>query len=136
MKNTAQRGFTLLELMIVVTVIAILSYIAVGSFGQGAIKANRTDARSTLLTTAATLEKCKALYGAYDNDNCSVDDGDAIESPEGMYSISVESAATTFTLTAEPIAAKAQANDSDCTSLSLDNLGKQTATGDDTSQCW
>ena len=136
MKNSSQRGFTLVELLIVVTIIGILSYIAVGSFGQGAIKANRTDARSTLLRTASTLEKCKAVYGTYDNENCSIDDGDTIDSPEGLYRISVDSTPRTFDLTAEPVASKAQANDDDCRSLSLNHQGKQTATGDDTSQCW
>ena len=136
MNKPAQWGFTLVELLIVVSIIAILSYFAVGGYGQGAIKANRTDARSTLLRTAATLEKCRAVYGTYNNENCSVDNGDTIDSPEGLYRISVNSAARTFSLTANPVSGQAQAKDDDCTSLVLNNLGEQTATGSDTSQCW
>ena len=136
MRKLSQQGMTLIELMIVVSIIAILSYVAIGSYGDSSQAARRTDARSTLLLTASTLEKCKAVYGTYNNANCSINDGDEIASAEGLYTIEVDSAATTFTLDATPVEGAAQADDSDCKIIRLNHLGQQTAVGDNTSECW
>lgn len=136
MKKNNTQGFTLLELMIVIGIVAIVSTIAVGYFGKNVIAANRVDGRTALLNTAATLEKCKSIYGAYNNNNCSISDGDDLDSPDGLYTVSVDSASTTFTLTASPASGSAQSGDDDCTSLILDHLGRQTGTGADSSVCW
>jgi type IV pilus assembly protein PilE len=129
-------GFTLIELMIVVLVVAILGALATSYYGDSVIKSKRTDGRSTLLDTASRLEKCKAVYGAYNNANCSVSNGDSIDSKEGLYSINVTSTATTFNLTANPVAGQSQANDTKCTSITLDNLGQQSGTGAEPASCW
>lgn len=133
-KNLA--GFTLLELMIVVLIIGVLSGIATSYFGDNVQKSRRTDARTTLLSTASTLEKCKAIYGTFNNANCSIASGASIDSAEGYYSIAATSAATTFSLTASPVSGKSQEKDTDCKTISVNNLGEQTATGDDPTTCW
>jgi len=127
------RGFSLIELVIVVAIIAILSSIAMGYFGGNVIAANRTEGRSALQAAAATLEKCRSLYGSYNHANCSYAD---FVSETGLYSISGAIAASSFTLTATPVAGASQSADSDCTTLTLANTGIKGATGADTSQCW
>jgi len=135
MKNK-QTGFTLLELMITVGIIAIIASVAISNFGQNAIVANRTDGRATLLETANVLEKCKAIYGTYTN-NCSITASSTVTSKEGLYSIRASTlASNSFELTASPVSGRSQASDTDCTSIILNNLGEQTGTGANSSECW
>ncbi len=132
MKKTS--GFTLIELTIVVAIVAILGVIAAGYFSDNVIASKRTEARSTLTEVAASLEKCRALYGRYNHGNCNVTF--PVLSDTNLYSVVHNStlAATTFTLTANPIPGQSQANDTDCTSLSLTNTGIKSSTGG--GQCW
>ena len=96
---------------------------------------NRTEARSALTQISGALEKCRSLYGAYNNANCPVALPFATEN--NYYSISASAmTGTTFTLTATPVAGQPQANDTDCTTLTLTNTGVKGATGADTTECW
>jgi len=52
-----QRGFTLIELMIVVAVVAILAMIAYPSYNDYVMRSRRTDAKSALTTAAQAMEK-------------------------------------------------------------------------------
>ena len=134
-KVNKQRGFTLIEVMIVVAILGIIVAIAASSFSGQVVAAKRTDARKALQETATTLEKCKATYGVYNN-NCSVGSA-SITSPEGLYSVAFTTlTAVAFTLTATPASGSPQGNDTDCTSLILNNLGQQTGTGLDPTVCW
>lgn len=124
----------MIELLIVVVMIGILSSVAMGYFGGYVIKANRTEARSTLTETAGSLEKCKSLYGRYNSASCNV--AFPIATDTNYYSITGVVTASTFILTATPVAGKPQASDGDCTTLTLTNTGITGATGADTSVCW
>jgi type IV pilus assembly protein PilE len=44
--------------------------------------------------------------------------------------------ATSFTFTATPVAGEPQANDADCTTLTLTNTGVKGGSGADASECW
>ena len=129
-------GFSLLELVIVVAIVAVLSMIAVGFYRDNVITSNRTEARSTLTEVAASLEKCRALYGRYNHGNCNV--SFPVLSDTNLYSVVHNNtlAATTFTLTANPVPGQPQASDADCTSLTLTNVGIKGATGANTADCW
>ncbi len=130
-----KAGFTLIELVIVIGIVAILSSIAFSSYQNNVIKSKRTDARKELQRIATSLEKCRALNGTYTT-NCSIANDASITSEEGLYTIAVTSASSSFSLTASPVSGKSQANDTDCTSMTLNNLGQKSGTGDDSSQCW
>ena len=104
------KGFTIIELMLVVGIVGILSAIAIGYYGDNVISANRTEGRSALGQVAGSLEKCRSLYGSYNHASCGVTFPVVTES--NFYSITAPAmAATSFTLRASPVAGKPQAND-------------------------
>lgn len=61
-----QQGFTLIELMIVVVVVAILAAIAVPSYSAYVQRSHRAEAKNYLQTVAQRLEQNYALSGRYD----------------------------------------------------------------------
>ena len=129
------RGFTLVELMIVIAIVGILGAISMSFYGNYITDANRTDARSALTQTAARLEKCKTLYSVYNNIvNCNVTF--PVASDEGLYSINAVLAVSSFTLTATPVAGGYQTGDAYCTTLTLTNTGAESGTGTDITKCW
>ncbi len=122
--------------MIVVAIIAILAAVSLGFYGDYVTRAARTDARTALTSTAASLEKCRSIYSAYNHANCNVTF--AVTSDEGYYSIAQPAAAdltaSTFTLTATPMGR--QLADTECDGLSLTNTGLKSGTGTDPTKCW
>ena len=135
MKNEQCRGFTLVELMIVIAIIGTLSAVAMGYYGNYVTDSNRTDARTALTQTSASLEKCKALYSVYDSGNCNV--AFPVNSDDGFYTVAATAiSGTTFLLTASPVAGGYQAGDTDCTTLTLTHTGIEGGTGADVTECW
>ncbi len=120
------QGFTLLELMLVVAIVSILATLATGFYGDYVTKAKCTDGRAGLTQMASTLEKCKAVYGTYDNANCSAANG---TSPDGDFNITIARTATTFDLTATGTGGAAASNNTFCPTITLDELGVQGGTG-------
>ena len=133
MKNS--RGFSLIELMITVVILGILSSITFGFYRDNVISANRTEGRSALQTAAGTLEKCRSLYGSYNHANCNYAD---FTTDTNLYQVTGDGniSASSFTLTATPVAGESQANDADCSTLTLTNTGVKGGSGADASECW
>lgn len=126
-------GFSLIELLIVLVIVGILSSIAFGMYRDNVIAANRTEGRTALQTAAGTLEKCRSLYGTYNNVSCNYAD---FTSESNLYNIAAALTGSTFTLTATPVAGGPQASDSACTTLTLSNTGIKGGTGADPTDCW
>ena len=134
------RGFTLIELMIVVAIIAILAAVAIPAYTSYVERARQADGMDALQNTAQRLERCYSQYGSYDDGNCGVAsslEGDgSFNSPEGYYSISANSLdATGFTLAAAPQGVQA---DDDCGTFTLTNTGVRDVTGGSLTadDCW
>ena len=134
MNKNQMSGFTLVELMIVIAIIGILTAVSVGYYGGYVIDTKRSDGRTALMSAAASLEKCKALYSAYNSTNC--DSVIPSTSNEKFYTITNTRTTFTFTLTATPDETKSQSNDTDCTALTLTNTGIKSGDGADSSECW
>ncbi len=132
-----RSGFTLIELMMVVAIIALLVAIAFPLFTDQIDQTRRTDAMTGLNNTAQRLERCYTLENDYTA--CDLDEGDTFDSPEGHFEIEVTGLESqTFLLTATTQGV--QARDEDCRSYTLDQAGRRTAAtagGDDnTEDCW
>lgn len=125
----ARGGFTLIELMFVVAIVAILLALAYPAYQDSVRKSRRADATSSLMGLAQTLERCFTRFNSYAHDDCP-DLPDT--SDKGYYSLSVERDATTFTVTAE--ATGDQVNDA-CGDFTVDHLGNKTP-GPDSNRCW
>lgn len=131
------RGFTLIEMIVVVAIAGILAALATQMYSDQVISSRRTDGRATLMNVAAVLDKCRAVYGIYNHDNCSIGDGDVIDTSDEFYQVTVESDATTFLLTADPTPGSPQVADTECTSITINHLAQQDGTGSDPdNNCW
>ena len=117
---TKQRGFTLIELMVVVVVMAILAALAYAAYTKQVSKGRRSDAYSSVGQLQLSLERWRAenpCYGLSTVAPCSavafIQNGTYPTAPTSKYYTTVISNAgpTTYTVTAAPISTSPQAND-------------------------
>lgn len=83
----SQQGFTLIELMIVVMVIAVLAAIAIPNYLEQSRKGRRADAVRAVGDVQLAMERWRAECFTYaDQTSCKDHDGDGtVESGEGVY---------------------------------------------------
>jgi type IV pilus assembly protein PilE len=145
----ASSGFTLIELMVTVAIVTILATIAVTSYTSQVQKSRRTEAKGALLDLAGREERLFSTTNAYSNLESFLGYGAAVAMtamPFGnnYYTLSAvvpdpaQAAGTpSYILTATPVAGTSQANDTQCGSFSVNQLGVQTVSGTYTvAQCW
>jgi type IV pilus assembly protein PilE len=155
-----QKGFTLIELMIVVAIIGILAAIAYPSYRDSVTRSQRTDATVTVSRLAAAQERfytrsAPATYAADFRtllDDTSIATGTtSISSDEGLYTITLSNTSCSstvggvtlyscFELTAQPTSGKGQQSDSDCWNITQTNVGKssedKTGASNASGTCW
>lgn len=127
------KGFTLIEIMIVIAIVGILASIAVPMYDGYITKSRRVDAQIGLRNAAMVMERCRTQSFTYEDCDARVD----AQSPEKYYSLLVSGdTATTFTITATPVTGKSQAGDTKCTSASINQKGEVDGLPTGTHECW
>jgi type IV pilus assembly protein PilE len=147
-KSRAVAGFTLVELMVTISIAATLTAIAMPSYSSVIRKSRRVEARLALLQLAAREERFFSTNSAYTVSP--TDLGYAGSFPQaiagGYYQISIcvaqdvpcnsGTGTTGSSFAAQAVPVGPQTSDSECTSLSLDSTGAQSATGTNANTCW
>jgi len=127
-RATRESGFTLIELMIAVAIVAILAAIAVPAYNDQVRKTRRALAKGELMSVVQSKERFHSLNGTYVGSAC----GDVVD----FYTVTcADVTATAFTATATPTGD--QLNDARCLALSINQQGIRTVTGSGTvADCW
>ena len=139
-RASSARGFTLIELMITVAIVAVLSAVVLPAYQDSVRKARRADARTALTTAAQMMEREYTEKNSYANASFgpSASATYSNKSENGHYLLALPSASLTvtgFTATATPQGAQAV---DPCGTFTLTHQGTRGVTGGTltAAQCW
>ena len=148
MLRRAIKGFTLIELMIVVAIVAILASLAYYNYSRYAFRARRADGREMLMRIAAAQERFFTNTNTYAISTADITNapplglGLTTNSSGGHYTISAAAGtsgdAQSYVMTATPVGSDVQAGDA-CGRLTFDNVGNKGWSGANpptNGNCW
>ena len=130
------RGFSLVELMIVLVIASVLVAIGYPAYQQYVRRANRNDAYAALLAMASAQEKAYLANSSYTTSLTALQRTAAADTKfytdKGLYELTVPVANTNaFTLRASAVAGRGQANDAGCTQIQITQDNAKTP-----ADCW
>lgn len=142
------RGFTLVELMVAMVILATLAAIAIPSYSIYVLKSHRTEAKSALLDLASLEERYFSTANTYSSTPTDLGynaAGTPFPVGSGWYIITTLTVTpavapgplapggtpATYSITATAVGQ--QAKDTECATFSINSAGQQTATSAD---CW
>lgn len=136
-----QRGFGLMELMVVVVVVAILTALGLPAYRDQMNKGRRADGKTLLLQAAAKQQAYYGEHRQYTADMRQLGYSAAQTASEGgFYRVSVALGPNNQSYTMTATRLNAQTNDTQCGDLTLNSFGAKSAINATTSTpdktCW
>ncbi|HIJ21961.1 MAG: type IV pilin protein [Gammaproteobacteria bacterium] len=127
-----RNGFTLIELVITLSIVAILSIVVLPSYEEYLLQGRRSDATTALTTFAQYVERHFLENGSYSGATTALYRD---TSGNGHYSLSVTADNNSYQLQATPVGI--QLEDTHCGSYTLNELQVRGITGGGSiSSCW
>lgn len=123
--QVGEGGFTLIELMVCVVIVAVLATLAYPRYTQHLAGARLVEARSSLTAMATGLERCFSRYLRYDAAPCQRPEKPDLDG----YRLEHDIAESHYLLTAEALGDARVPRD--CITLSLDHTGRRAP-----DECW
>ncbi len=138
------RGFSLVELMVVLLIVAILAAVAVPAYRNHVRRAHQAQARVALLQAAQFMQRFYSTHDRFDRRSEASGSTEAIALPDSLqtvpasgapsYRLSLRSVdAASYVLAATPVGVMA---DDPCGTLTLSHTGIQGTTGERNDRCW
>ncbi len=134
--NKKQTGFTLIEVMIAVAVIAILTSIALPAYQSQVQTGKRTEAQNLMLELASKEQRYHSDNMRYINNLVTLGYPNPLSTDSGGYGVTITTfgGGASFTITAD---ADANQENDDCGDLTLTNTGVKGKAGSKSlSDCW
>jgi type IV pilus assembly protein PilE len=138
-----QAGFTLLELMISITIVGITTAIALPTYRDSVLKTNRSDAQISMAGLATLEERFYFTHNKYTGDFAELIDGAVsgapVSSENGHYSIALTVATNGREWTMTSTAVDGQAKDYNCAKMAMTSKGKKTSFDNNdaaSTDCW
>lgn len=137
----ADRGFTLIELMVTVAIVAVIAAVALPAYTEQLARTRRGDAQAALLSTAQWLERQYTLNSAYNTngDGTTRSSSDLPALPAGTaakYTLSFSGTPTASDFTLQMVPTGSMVNDR-CGTFTLTNTGAKAVTGAaGSAACW
>ena len=115
----AAAGFTLIEILIALALVAILTTVAYPSYRDYVVRSSRSAAQTELLELSSVQEKISLNANAYSGDVAAAYNGTATgglgktsgRTDDGKYALALAGVGQTYTLTATPVGGTTQQND-------------------------
>jgi type IV pilus assembly protein PilE len=130
--KSLNQGFSMIELMFVVAIIAILAAIVYPSYQEQIRKAGRTEAKNLMVEMSAKQERFRYSNTGYAATLAALGYPGTVQTENGKYTLTMTvgltgTIPTSYVLTATPLTPQQQKDR--CGALSVSHTGAQTSSG-------
>ncbi len=129
MKNIYKlKAFSLIEMMVVLTIIVILTALTAPNFSNQIKTTRRTEAKTSLLDYAMRFEEYYGTNFSYTNADTYYGLSTQPQTENGYYRLTanITDSGNSYTITATAIGS--QASDTNCSTITINNIGEKTPT--------